>query len=78
MKLTMMITMMNTLVVITINPVALGVTGPDGTYDIGSIDIFAEDSVQLFASNSPGGTDILFDNSRLFPLVESADGQCSE
>ena len=56
-------------------PVALGVTGPDGTYNIGSIDIFAEDSVQLFASSSPGGTDILFDHNRLFPLVESEDGE---
>ena len=36
-------------------PVALGVTGPDGTYNIGSVDIAAEDSVQLFASSSPGG-----------------------
>ena len=47
---------------------ALGVTRADGTYDIGSIDIFVGDSVQLLASSDPQGNSY---QGRLVPLINT-------
>ena len=55
-------------------PVALGVTGPDGTYDIGSVDILLKILCNYLHQVLQEGLKF-FDHNRLFPLVESADGE---
>ena len=49
---------------------ALGVTRADGTYDIGSMDIAAGDSVRLLVSSEP--EDISY-QGRLVPLIQRAE-----